>query len=71
MSSPAKLTDTQRAILFEAPADERGSQSIPSTSRQTGLRDRVRLGNREKHTAMAVNAFFGVQNGGGCAFPSA
>ena len=27
-------------------------------SRQTGLRDRVRLGNREKHTAMAVNAFF-------------
>ena len=31
-------------------------------SRQTGLRDRARLGNREKHTAMADNAFFwGVQ----------
>ena len=27
-------------------------------SRQTGLRDRARLGNREKHTAMAHNAFF-------------
>ena len=27
-------------------------------SRQTGLRDRARLGNREKHTAMADNAFF-------------
>src|SRR5271166_6472722 len=33
-------------------------------SRQTGLRDRARLGNREKHTAMAHNAFFwGAQNG--------
>ena len=28
-------------------------------SRQTGLRDRVRLGNREKHTAMASNVFLG------------
>ena len=27
-------------------------------SRQTGLRDRARLGNREKHTAIAENAFF-------------
>ena len=30
----------------------------PTQSRQTGLRDRARLGNWEKHTAMADNAFF-------------
>ena len=41
-------------------------------SRQTGLRDRARLGNREKHTAMADNAFFwGVQTASFRAFRSA
>src|SRR5271166_1199102 len=39
-------------------------------SRQTGLRDRARLGNREKHTAMADNAFFWRPKRRGCAFPS-
>src|SRR5271165_2987133 len=40
-------------------------------SGETGLRDRARLGNREKHTVDGCYCFFwGVQNGGGCAFPS-
>src|SRR5271166_5978193 len=40
-------------------------------SGETGLRDRARLGNREKHTVDGCYCIFGVQNGGGCAFPSA
>ena len=66
----ASLTDRncENFLPTRKPRRFAGTAWWRSQSRQTGLRDRVRLGNREKHTVWQLMPFFGVQKWRGLRF---